>query len=141
MRRIQSVMAEAIGRDEVLRAARAQKVLRQWPEVVGPVLGSKSAPDRYEKGTVWVVVEGSAWASELRLNKDRILARLRDLAGDPTLFEKLRFGVRKLSEAKLTPKEEPEQLYIDRERHDLDGLSIREIAERRIAKLRDENRD
>mgnify|MGYP000176760883 CR=1 FL=1 len=94
MRRLNDLLGKAIGRDEVLRTARAQRILRRWPEVVGPLMAKRSKPDRYEKGTVWVAVQGSAWAQELRMVKDRLIARLGELAQDDALFKDLRFGVR-----------------------------------------------
>ena len=124
------MLSPAVGRDEVLRAAQAVKILREWPAIVGESMASRSHPDRYDRGTVWVAVEGSAWAQELRMQKDQILERL-DSRGKG-LFKDLRFGVRPLPNDPIplpkkskTPKAESE------------GLSIREIAERRINKWRD----
>ena len=94
MRRIQGLMGSALGRPEVLRAGRAQVVMRRWAEVVGEAIAEKSAPDRYERGTLWVVASGSAWAQEIRLRKDSIVERLNELAGEPGLFQDVRVGVR-----------------------------------------------
>lgn len=124
------VLGRAIGRDEILRTARAQIAMRDWAEIVGPALAERSSPDRYGKGTVWVAVQGSAWAQELRMRKDVILERLRVRAGDPSLFVDVRFGVRPLPQKLLGLPEagEPDTLARDTE------LSIREIAERRKAR-------
>lgn len=121
----------AIGRDEVLRAARAQRVLREWDSIVGPGLAEKSHPDRYDRGTVWVSVQGSAWAQELRMIKDRILQKLADKSGEPSLFIDLRFGVRPL------PAKDAQEVNVEKDkpkppRADKTGLSIREIAEQRL---------
>jgi len=137
MRKVRQVLPGALGNDEVLRAARAQAAMRRWPEVVGVMLSGRSHPDRYGRGTVWVAVEGSAWAQELRMMKDKILKRLNEVAGEDGLFTDVRFGVRPLpkkSEAEL-PKVE-----ID-DHKSLKELSIREIAERRLAKWKNEGRD
>ncbi|AIE85153.1 DUF721 domain-containing protein [Fimbriimonas ginsengisoli] len=134
MRRAAQALPKAIGRDEVLRTARAQKILREWPDVVGEALASRSYPDRYGQGTVWVAVSGSAWAQELRMRKDTILQRLRERAGDPALFLDVRFGVRPLPpafETEIPPAETGEELPKDTE------LSIRDIAERRLRQMRD----
>lgn len=93
MKRIQGMMGSAIGRPEVLRAARAQIAMRKWPEVVGAAIAEKSAPDRYDRGTLWVVASGSAWAQEIRLRKEEIVKRLNELAGE-SLFVDVRVGVR-----------------------------------------------
>lgn len=136
MRPIRDVMGGAIERGEVLRAARAHRVLRRWNEVVGEELAKRSWPDRYERGTVWVAVKGSAWASELRLMKERILARLDELAGERGLFDDVRFGDRAAREG-LEPPEEKEEPS-EPERSDVARLSIREIAERRLKRWEDE---
>lgn len=125
------MLSPAIGREEVLRAARAQRVLREWPSVVGDAMAKRSFPDRYDRGTVWVAVEGSAWAQELRMTKDRILEKLKELSGEPTLFKDLRFGVRPLPSAPPEPSEEKEKKA---DHESVAGLSIKEIAERRLRK-------
>jgi predicted nucleic acid-binding Zn ribbon protein len=130
MRKLDQMLPDSIGRDEVLRAARAQKILRRWEEVVGPALAAKSQPDRYERGTVWVAVTGSAWAQELRMKRDQLLSRLRELAGEPTLFTDMRFGQRPMT---LSTPETPAEDPVDRT-DELKDLSIREIAEQRLKK-------
>jgi hypothetical protein len=137
MREVGHMLAQAIGRDEVLRMARAQAVLRRWDLIVGEGLAERSWPDKYERGTVWVAVEGSAWAQELRMIKERILDRLRERTGDPAMFLDVRFGVRPLrSDA---PKPLPED---DRSgsRIDKSMLTISQIAELRMQKWADEER-
>lgn len=139
MRRLSQMMESALGRDEVVRAGRAQIVLQQWDEIVGVSLAQRSHPDRYSRGTVWVAVSGSAWAQELRMAKDTILERLRDRGGDASLFIDVRFGVRPFE------KKEPivnEPLEDDEEkRESMRGLSIREIAERRLQNWKGEKGD
>lgn len=137
MRPIRDVMGQAIERGEVLRAARAHGVLRRWNEVVGEELAKRSWPDRYERGTVWVAVKGSAWASELRLMKEQILRRLDDLAGERGLFDDVRFGDRTAREG-LERVEEPAPDDSEPERSGVAHLSIREIAERRLRQWEDE---
>jgi predicted nucleic acid-binding Zn ribbon protein len=128
MRKLDRFLEDAIPTAEVLKRARAQIVLRRWPEIVGEFLAARSFPERYDRGTVWVCVEGSAWAQELRMQKNEILHRLRDEARDRDLFVDLRFGVRKLPEppAPVLPKAPPRRMPDAEE-------SIREIAERRLA--------
>jgi hypothetical protein len=138
LKKIDQMLPQALGHEEVLRAGRAQNALRQWPEIVGPLLAERSRPDRFDRGTVWVAVEGSAWAQELRMMKDLILERLNRAAGEP-LFTNVRFGVRPLpqesvaevdapTDAPSEPTETPEE------------LSIGEIARRRLANWADERR-
>ena len=94
MRHVGRVLPKAVENAEVLRAARAGTVLRRWEEIVGELLASKSTPDRYDKGTVWVATQGSAWAQELRLMKPQILERMEGMAGERGMFLDVRFGVR-----------------------------------------------
>ncbi len=128
LKKIQAIIPEAVGRDEVVRTARAQRALRRWPEVVGSELAKRSNPERYERGTVWVAVTGSAWAQELRMIKDRILDRLREVSGERDMFKDVRFGVRPIADE---PDEEATSEPQKRDA-DVEGLSIREIAERRL---------
>ncbi len=60
------------------------------------MMAERSHPDRFGRGTLWVAVEGSAWAQELRMIKDKILERLDEAAGEQGLFTDVRFGVRAL---------------------------------------------
>ena len=136
MRKVGKMLPSAMANEELLRISRAQAVLRRWPEVVGEMLAERSHPDRYGKGTVWVAVEGSAWAQELRMMKERILARLHELSGEPALFSDVRFGVRPLPKKSEEPPAEETPVEKTAEE-----LSIREIAERRLARWKDEGRD
>lgn len=94
MRKIRGMLGGALGRPEVLKTARAQIAMRRWGEVVGEALAAKSFPDRYEKGVLWVVASGSAWAQEIRLRKEEIVTRLNETASEPGLFSDVRVGVR-----------------------------------------------
>jgi predicted nucleic acid-binding Zn ribbon protein len=127
MKKLNQLLPDAIGRQEVLRASRAQSVLRSWATVVGPVLAERCQPDRYDNGTVWISVQGAAWAQEIRLMKPIILQRLNTLAGS-MIFHDLRCGVRPSGDH-LMPIE---KAVIEVEEYD-ESLSIREIAERRLA--------
>jgi predicted nucleic acid-binding Zn ribbon protein len=134
MKPLRSIVPRAI-EDEVLRMAKAQSAMRRWDELVGPALAARSWPDRYERGVVWVAVQGSAWAQELRLRKDAILKGLARLANDESLFSDVRFGVRKLPEVQEKPVEPTPVKLPEKE------LSIREIAARRLQRWKDENGD
>jgi hypothetical protein len=134
MKGIQHLLGDVVLHKEALRMARAQRVLRDWHLVVGDQLSQYSWPDRFDHGVVWVAVSGSAWAQELRMNKDVLVARLEELSGERGLFRDLRFGVRPLRrpvvyEAEDEVKDRPDE-----------NLSIREIAARGLAtrKFREE---
>jgi predicted nucleic acid-binding Zn ribbon protein len=129
VKKLGNMLGPAVAREEVLRAAKAQQILKDWESVVGVALAKRSHPDRYDHGTVWVAVESSTWAQELRMRKDTILGRLGGKAGDPGLFQDVRFGVRPIK------REEPilnEPLDDEAHKESLRGLTIREIAARRL---------
>src|SRR5436305_12355011 len=140
MRKLSHVIPDAIAREEILRAGRAQVALRKWEEAVGPMLASKSAPDRYDHGTVWVAVTGSAWAQELRMVKNQILSKLRQISGDAKLFTDVRFGVRPLPPPAELTQGEKENTTAEY-RKSLEGLSIHEIRERRMNQWKNEKGD
>ena len=135
LRKLGSMLPDAIDRREVLRAARAQRVLQRWPEIVGEMLASRSQPDKVDRGTLWVSVQGSAWAQELRMLETQILAKITAISGDDTLITELRFGVR-------PPREKPAGLE-PRPRivpdPELEHMSIKDIKERRLKKWEQEN--
>jgi hypothetical protein len=135
MRKFDRILGDAVLQPEALRAARALGILRRWETVVGSAMAERSWPDRYDHGKVFVAVTGSAWAQELRMQKETLLARLREMAGDEALFVDLRFGVR--------PLRRPFESAVVEETIDdsLTGLSIREIAERRLKKWNDDSAD
>ncbi len=136
MKRIRQILPAAMESPEVIRVGRALAVLKRWNEVVGEPLAERSWPDRYTNGTVWVAVEGAAWANELRMMKEQILARLKEISNEPELFHNIRFGQRKLPprpEEAIPKTPEPELKSTTQ-------LSIREIAELRLKKMRGELR-
>ncbi len=125
MNPIQHLLNSTVVPPEVLRASRAISTMKKWEIVVGKEMANRSWPEKFDHGTVWVAVTGSAWAQELRLQKDEILARLNDMAGDTNLFVNIRFGVRPLKKAVILGESLDETA-------ETEGLSIREIAERRL---------
>lgn len=129
MERLSAIVPAAIARDEVVRAARAMRVLKRWPEVVGEVMATKSAPDRYDHGTVWVAVTSSEWSQNLRMAKSQILDKLALLSGEPELFKDVRFGVRALPPV---VKPEPQDTRAEEHRKEIEGLTIPEIRARRM---------
>jgi predicted nucleic acid-binding Zn ribbon protein len=98
LRDASELIAAAISRPEVMRRLHAQQVFRHWSECVGDLLASKSAPERFEGGTLWVAAKGAAWVQELQMRKAEILVRLNEIAGG-NLFTEIRFGVRPLPKA------------------------------------------
>jgi len=129
MNPIQHLLNSSIVPPEVIQAARAISVMKKWELVVGKDMANRSWPERFDHGTVWVAVTGSAWAQELRMQKDEILARLNTLANEPGLFVSVRFGVRPINRVVLGGVAVSEAA-------EKENLSIREIAERRLQEWR-----
>lgn len=131
MRSVQSFLGDAVLQKEALRAARANRILDRWADIVGEKLAERSWPDRYDHGMVWVAVTGSAWAQELRMMKDTILSRLNEQSHERGLFTDIRFGVRVLR------RPDDDEPISEKRESEITGLTIREIAERRLRALRD----
>lgn len=113
MKPIKQLLKSTIESEDVHKSAEAMIALRNWPEIVGPILNQKSRPTRYEKGTVWIAVSSSEWAQELRMRQTEILNKLIEISGKKQLFKNLRFGVREFipmeAEAKELPPERSEE--------------------------------
>lgn len=86
MKQIGEFVKSAFADPDLVRVILARRALRQWPEVVGEVIAQNAEVERFDKGTVWVVVSGSAWAHELRMQSPVILDRLNQIAGEQVFF-------------------------------------------------------
>jgi predicted nucleic acid-binding Zn ribbon protein len=51
-------------------------VISGWPEVVGPDVAARTSPQGITDGTLLVLCESTAWATQLRLLSPEILTRL-----------------------------------------------------------------
>lgn len=76
---------------------RAQRVLTEWAELVGPKIASRTRPESVEslgdrgERILHVEVASSAWLQELTMLKPQILAGLLERLGEPRLFDDIRF--------------------------------------------------
>lgn len=70
---------------------RAQRVLAEWTELVGPKIANRTRPYGVVERVLVVEVASSAWLHELNLLKTQILTSLLDRLGEPRLFDDLRF--------------------------------------------------
>ncbi|HRK21347.1 MAG TPA: DUF721 domain-containing protein [Fimbriimonadaceae bacterium] len=133
MKRLDQVLGHSFEQKEIVRAARVWKALKRWPEIVGEALAKKSWPDGYERGTIFVAVSGSAWAQELRMQKETILERVGEMLRDRGLATDVRFGVRELP----APDAEPSGVPRSRRVRAAD-LSFQELKERILKRAEDE---
>jgi hypothetical protein len=68
---------------------RAQRVVTEWTELVGPKIASRTRPFGVENGALIVEVASSAWLHELTLLRSQLFTGLMARLGDPPLFERL----------------------------------------------------
>lgn len=92
MKKLTDLLPSALVGQEVIKAAKAQQVLRNWSEIVGGALATKISVVKYDHGTLIVEADGSAWAQEVQLHSETILARLNEAAEMPNLFKRIRVG-------------------------------------------------
>ena len=57
------------------------EAVQAWPAVVGDRVARRTRAMRFHEGTLWVEVEGSAWAFELSFLKRRLLRELQGRVG------------------------------------------------------------
>jgi predicted nucleic acid-binding Zn ribbon protein len=53
------------------------KLIRDWAEVVGPVIANKSRPRMLRDGILFIEVENSVWMQELWFHQKQIIDRIR----------------------------------------------------------------
>jgi hypothetical protein len=70
---------------------RAERVLTEWTELVGPKIASRTRPYGVSDRVLVIEVATSAWLHELNLLKNQILSGLLSRLGEPRLFDDLRF--------------------------------------------------
>ena len=126
------MLGDAIEQTDILRNARALNVLRDWGSIVGEDLAKRCAPDKFERGTLWIAAEGAAWAQEIRMIKGKIMQRINDAAHEG-LCQDVRVGERPFTPVSLITSKEPEFVA------SVEELSIAEIAQRRLRKWKDES--
>ncbi len=70
---------------------RAERVLTEWADLVGPKISSRTRPYGVSDRVLVIEVASSAWLHELSLLKAQILAGLLERIGEPRLFDDLKF--------------------------------------------------
>jgi predicted nucleic acid-binding Zn ribbon protein len=70
---------------------RANRVLTEWSDLVGPKIAQRTRPDGVFERLLWVEVATSAWMHELNMLRPQLLKGLLERLGEPTLFDDLRF--------------------------------------------------
>jgi len=70
---------------------RAERLVTEWTELVGPKIAQRTRPDGISDRTLWIEVATSAWLQELNLLRAQLLANLVERLGEPRLFDDLKF--------------------------------------------------
>lgn len=88
---------------------RAQRVVAEWSELVGPKVAARTRPDGIRERILYVEVATSAWLQELNLLKAQLVMGLTSRLGDPRLFDDVRFKLagRSRREVLTTPTPRP----------------------------------
>lgn len=81
---------------------RAERVITEWTELVGPKIASRTRPYGVSERVLVIEVASSAWLHELNLLKSQILTGLLARLGEPKLFDDLRFRLAGRSGARPT---------------------------------------
>lgn len=76
------VLGEVVEEQGWTAQASAAEVVARWPELVGPDIADHCQPAGLRDGTLQLVAESTAWATQLRLLQRQILARLRAGLGE-----------------------------------------------------------
>jgi hypothetical protein len=75
----------------IAHRVRAERVLTEWSDLVGPKIASRTRPHGVEGRTLVIEVATSAWLQELSLLRAQILAGLLERVGQPRVFDELAF--------------------------------------------------
>jgi predicted nucleic acid-binding Zn ribbon protein len=70
---------------------RAQRLLTEWADLVGPKISARTRPYGVDNRVLTVEVASSAWMHELNLLRAQIFNGLVERLGEPRLFDELRF--------------------------------------------------
>lgn len=70
---------------------RAERLVTEWTELVGPKIAQRTRPDGVNDRILWIEVATSAWLQELNLLRPQLLANLVARLGEPRLFDDLKF--------------------------------------------------
>jgi predicted nucleic acid-binding Zn ribbon protein len=53
----------------------------RWPDIVGPELAAHCRPEKLEAGALTCIAESTAWATQIRLMQQQVLARIANEVG------------------------------------------------------------
>ena len=86
-----SAIAAALRMHGIADEIRANRILTEWTELVGPKIAQRTRPEGVRERVLWVEVATSAWLHELNLLRPQLVKGLLDRLGEPRLFDEVRF--------------------------------------------------
>ena len=93
MRSAKDAIVDALKLRGISDAVRAERIVAEWTEMVGPKIAARTRPDGVHDRVLMIEVASSAWLQELTLLRAQILAGLLERVGEPRLFDELRFRI------------------------------------------------
>ena len=84
-------VANVLSLHGIADSVRAERLVTEWTELVGPKIASRTRPDGIHDRVLWIEVATSAWLQELNLLRAQLLAGLVERLGEPRLFDDLKF--------------------------------------------------
>jgi predicted nucleic acid-binding Zn ribbon protein len=70
---------------------RANRLITEWTELVGPKIAQRTRPEGVTDRVLWIEVATSAWLHELNLLRPQLVNGLLTRLGEPRLFDEVRF--------------------------------------------------
>jgi hypothetical protein len=84
-------IASALAFHGITDEVRAERLVTEWTELVGPKIAQRTRPDRIDQRILWIEVASSAWLHELNLLRLQLLEGLLARFGEPRLFDDIKF--------------------------------------------------
>jgi hypothetical protein len=152
MVRADVAIGNALRTHGVTEEIRLQRIVFDWPEIVGPRIAARTAPDGISRTglrdrptrLLWVRVVNSAWLQELTLLRAQLTASILAAVGEPALFDEIRFHLGRapaqaadllagvtVRRARPAPRKRPITASVDRARLITDETAAVEDAELR----------
>jgi hypothetical protein len=86
-----AAVASALALHGIADRVRAERLVTEWTELVGPKIAQRTRPDGVTERTLWIEVATSAWLQELTLLRPQLVANLIERLGEPRLFDDVKF--------------------------------------------------
>ncbi len=89
--RASQAVASALANRGLTDQIRANRLIAEWAELVGPRIATRTRPGDVVDRTLYVEVASSAWMHELNLLRTQIVENLLARIGEPRLFDDIKF--------------------------------------------------